>query len=255
MGRIPDLPSCIVVLDATVRQWEAEVTRFIGDAVDVKIVTNRKLMKEATKWLAQSQHRQLLIISHSQLLATKNLGNTGSELAHLAHPLFQVKWLSVYVDEIHGFRNQNRPNRILQDFTKNAVVRLGLTATPIPTSLENICWVNLSLHIGDADADVTRRFALATGFVRRGQPSGVDGAFGELQEDVRQVLQPIFPTLFKSSMRRTVTSRDDKGQLLLDLPELETCRINIKLQEHEQEAYKKALPATDTDKKVCTHVP
>lgn len=210
----------------------------MSPSLTVHTATTPKALQSAIDGIkdAQNPSNHLLIISKSQLSAS---------FKDPASPLFSIEFLATYVDELHNYRNKSTQSAAaVYHLTANAVVRVGLTATPLPTSLENILTEARVIHMhglnNDAGLDqirtttaaITKAFSTA----RQDDDRAPDTESGGRWEELTSVVKSVRDLLDKSLLRRTKSSLDNLGRPIITLPKLRVTKVNITMREHEKSA-------------------
>ncbi|KIO26179.1 hypothetical protein M407DRAFT_7970 [Tulasnella calospora MUT 4182] len=259
MAEIPSRPSFVIALDGTVRQWEAETNRFLENGLSKVYIYSKETEQGILQDILQERPfsqggSPLIIVAKSRLIALfqqlfdQKLGVQSDGFfrptSKSNEGIFGVKPLAVYVDEMHNCRNQGILHYAVHQLCKDASVRVGLTATPIPTRLDNLLLQARAIHMdGFAGSDGNQRISDAVRTMSTIQRSARAGtsSMSILYEKtswvrVEELLNQIKPWIFASTLRRTTDSIDPKGGCLVPLPRLSVTRVDIILAPHERQA-------------------
>lgn len=249
MDRIPNLPSCVIVPDVTAVQWKREAEVFLEGPITTHLVTTHAAMCKAVKTIkaASDKARHLLVITKSQLkVAAKHAATaqSGDGPTNLAFSLFSLYFLAVFADELHLYRNRGGLSSALEALCIRAVVRLGLTATPVPTRLENVLHAARALQIngltGNEGSQQIQDAEAAHGRISRAAPQGGNLYSGPALEAMSQQAGKVRDILADSMLRRVHNSVDSEGRPLIVLPRLHVETVWITMQDHEKEAVRLA---------------
>jgi len=138
--RIPGLVICPPML---VKKWESELRNKF--ALSTLKITSREELSTALDELKYQNLRIPPVYVMSNSLLYKN------------DLLSDIPKCILVVDEIHNFRNNmTKSHKNLKSICKNAKVRVGLTATPINNSIEDLV-SELALCLADYSHDVVRQ--------------------------------------------------------------------------------------------------
>lgn len=259
MADVPNRPSFVVALDGTVRQWEAEAIRFLASGVNKVYIYTKETEQNILQDILQEPpfltgECSMIIVAKSRLVALfqqlfdQKLGiqrdGYFNPISESNEGVFGIKPLAVYVDEIHTCRNDGILHHAVHQLCKGASVRVGLTATPIPTRLDNLLLQARAIHMdGFAGLDGSQRISDAVktmSMIQRSARAGASSMTGLYEKTswvrVQDLLNHIKPWIFASTLRRTTDSVDSKGGRLVPLPPLSVIRVDISLAPHEREA-------------------
>lgn len=234
-----------MVADTTIHQWEAEARRFLQEPIEIHIVGKTKDMNQLAKRLQTSlrpKHQHLIIISMSQLDRAYKHASEPEAQGQPSHDFFQLDFLAAYVDELHFCRNDGHLLKAVHSLTGRAALRLGLTATPLPTKFENILNEARAIHMdGSANEEAPRRIqAVDRVFRKEGAVGGGRTNLPEEEAEATSIVGSVRNLLFRSVLRRTTNSLDDKGRPLVDLPKCTVHRVDIEMNKHEENELKEA---------------
>lgn len=234
MQRIPERPSCIIVPDALAHQWEAEARRFLAGPISIHLVSDRNGLSNTIHQVKKSPdpHGSYLIIIPKSVLTASYKAVKNPKEAKPEGDLYDIDLLSVYVDEMHLCRNNNDLFETVYQLTKRALVRLGLTATPLPTTLTNVMYEGRALQMDGLVGETGQKNIqhVNTGLGKaKNIGSGTEKGWEKVAEQVTLVKH----ILCKNVLRRTTSSRDSKGSPLLFLKPLSVSQVEIEMKEHE----------------------
>lgn len=250
---IPNAASIAVVPDTVVRQWEAEAHRFLEPGVTEVLVYSKESHEDIlSKVLGPRAGGYLIIISKSKLITAFSQapgdaliedGGDAGVTSRVQPSLFCVPFLLVFVDELQNYRNFGQAYLALQRLCSYASVRLGLTATPIPTRLENLLYecraIGVEGLMGDSGLKYMSKVQTSMSKIRRSVNLDASSMLNIYQADawerVKEQVNDIKSLISASILRRTTKSRDAHGNPLIPLPSLRLEIIPIELAAHEQE--------------------
>lgn len=205
-------------------QWEREASRCLSSNINISVLRKADHMQQAVLSLSSQtsgKAKTLFIIPAKQLAWWfKEAPGEG---------LFRMPLLAVYVDEVHDYRNAGEFTHAVSHLCGQAVVRLGLTATPLPTHLSNVLNELGILRVVGPEGECPLQLKPAVSASLKGITPG--DAADASKEQIRVIRRLLTPSI----LRRTRESKDQKGNPLVKLPPLTEEPVEIDLTERQME--------------------
>ncbi|TFK59812.1 hypothetical protein BDN72DRAFT_780239 [Pluteus cervinus] len=265
-NQLPDFPHLIIVPGTLLVQWELEL-KGVGKpaAFDLFVYkANRDFHKafwaEGGPWALSEQpmFRRIILASHSALLqdfAELYVGGKQKSAdkpwmrperlpsydVELKTTLFQLKFLSVVIDEAHEFRNLGTKHSAALVILGRSVMRMVMTATPLQTSTRDCAGMGRLSGIAHffSEAALEEEKLDATNLRKAKSMLGEDyDPFNDDDDDLIKMCcvsasRRMHSQFDNRIIRRTTTSKDWEGKPLVDLPPCHTTLCVVKLTPHE----------------------
>lgn len=251
LREISDLPSCIIVPSGTEHQWEFEARRlFTSPPLSIHTPDGMTMLATHIQAVKDEEHgkrcNHLLILKQGLLKLLYERGKANrtitdadrgpaSQPQDSASDLFMMRFLCMYVDEAHYCRNPGNLFSAVEALAKHSAVRLGMTATPLPTGPKDLLLQARALQMHDCVTQVdgvSKDIQQAIGRARKAGGFYSEEGWAELSPHVDLIRDLLLPSM----LRRTTTSCDYEGRPLVDLPALVVETVYIDMKEHERDA-------------------
>ncbi|KAG9039657.1 hypothetical protein FS837_000951 [Tulasnella sp. UAMH 9824] len=267
---IPQGPTVIIAPNNLLSQWVAELRSFVVPALVDVLVFDPRGRGAAEQWWAEVWEKSLIDVHRRIIVTTYNAvkreadrlldSTTCEENFRNYHPgkrraplkpgtvdIFSIKPNSLIIDESHGCRNINRDAHAILTISCNARHTVALTGTPVYNAtldlLAQACILGIPDFVGDnyiaRKVEVTK--LLPKRRTKASLPHGANDirehivtAQSRLVEDNKDAIALLKRWFAPHIIRRTMTSEDPYGNLILPPIHNTVSKSYVKLSEEEE---------------------
>ncbi|KAF9470636.1 hypothetical protein BDN70DRAFT_901952, partial [Pholiota conissans] len=266
---IPRLPHLILVPGTLTIQWVDELhILYTPGSIDIFIyptsAEERELFWAADAPFHVSRHEmsnRIIVAPHSALqkdynaLHLKKPKKSGSlpwdplplrsakHRPEISKTLFGQRYLSITLDEAHNFRNHGAKHSAALEILKLAIIRLILSATPLQTATKDLAAMARLTGIPHFTTEYAwaeeKEDGCALRRARKDAPADYDPLDDNDEDPVRicqvSIAQRIQRQTRGHLLRRTVDSKDWRGNPLIPLPPCKIVHVTLDLTPRELE--------------------